>query len=125
MGQRHPVGAQNADVATRQGHVLELRESLVALVVGEQHLAAPHRSVGSVTRTVEREPEHPLRSVHTVLGHRRRDVCVVVLHGVHWPTRRVAVCPRGRPVQRMCVGHEHFGFDAGQLPQVVLCRVEG
>ena len=122
--QRHPVWAQHTDVATGQRHVLELRQPLEALVVGEQHLATPHRAVGAVTRSVEGESEHLLGTIQAVFGHHRRDMRVVVLHGSDRSACGVAVRPRGGPVQRMCVGDKHLRCDRGQLLQVPLCRVE-
>ena len=46
--------------AAGQGHVLQVRKSLVSLVVGEHHLTAPHRVVGSVAGAIEGESEYLL-----------------------------------------------------------------
>ena len=59
--QRHPVGRQHADVAAGQRHVRQVREPPEALVVGEQHLAAPDGAVGAVAGAVERERRAPAR----------------------------------------------------------------
>ncbi len=56
--QRHSVRAQDADIAAGQRHILQLRQALKALVVGQHHLAAPDRAVAAVTRSVEGEPKH-------------------------------------------------------------------
>ena len=65
----------------------EVADALEAVVVGQQHLAAPdlHAAVGggAVAGAVEREPEHRRRAVEAVLGHQRGDVGVVVLHVDH------------------------------------------
>ena len=107
-------GPQHADVAAGQRHVLQLRQPLIALVVGEQHLAAPDRAVGAVTGSVEGEAEHLLRPVQPVLGHHRGDVRVVVLDRPDRPPAGVAPRPRGGAVARVRVGDDDFRADAGQ-----------
>ena len=89
--QRHPVGAQHARVAAGQRHVAEVGQPAERLVVGEQHLAAPHRAVGAVAGAVEGDPDHLLVPAQPVLGHHRGDVGVVVLHRAHRPP---AACAR-------------------------------
>ena len=81
---------------------------MIALVVGEHHLAAPHRAVGPVTGAVEGEPDHLLGAVQPVLGHHGGDVGVVVLDVPDGPAVGVAVRPRGRAVSRVRVGDQDF-----------------
>ena len=95
VGQRHPVGAPHRGVAAGQRHVAEVREAAVAVVVGEQELAAPHGAVVAVAGAVEGDADHRPAAVEAVLGHRRGDVRVVVLDAYDGPVRRVAGRPTG------------------------------
>ena len=113
MRQRHPVRPQHADIAAGKRHILQLRPSLITLVVREQYLTAPDRTVGPVSRSVEGEAEYLLCSVEAVLGHHRRDVRMMVLHRSHRPIAGVAVRPGGGAIGRMRVRDHDFRCDAG------------
>ena len=63
--------------AAGHGHIGEIGETLVGLLVGEQDLAAPHAAVGAVARAVERDADDGPLPV--VLDHAGEDVRVVVL----------------------------------------------
>ena len=95
---RHPIRPQHADVTARKRDVTQPGDPLVALVVGQQHSAAPDRPVRAVTCSVEGEAEYLRRAVEPVLGHHRCDVRVMVLHRSDGPVARVPMRPRGRPV---------------------------
>ena len=56
----------------------ERRQPLEAAARRQQHLAAPARAVGAEAGAVVGDADH--RSVEAVLGHRRDDVRVVMLH---------------------------------------------
>ncbi len=101
---------------------MQLGQSLVALVVGEQHLATPDGAVGAVAGPVEGEAEHLLRSVQPVFGHHRRDVRVVVLHrcGPGGPPA-LRSRPGGGPVQRMRVGDNDFRVRRRSAPRRCRC----
>ena len=56
-----------------------MRDATRRREVGDQHLAAPQRSVRPIAETVEGDAEHRLGAA--VLHHARGDMSVVVLHG--------------------------------------------
>ena len=108
---RRPAAARTRGGPTRSN----------AGVVGEQELAAPDRAVVAVAGAVEGDAEHRSVTGVPVLGHRRRDVGVVVLHRAR--TGRPAACvarPGGGAVRRVPVGDERRGRDAGELLEVPL-----
>lgn len=106
MRERHPVRPVHGGVTTGQRHIREVPEPDEAVVVREQELAAPHRSVVAVPRAVEGDAEHRPHCRRGPLGHRGGDMGVMVLDAHDGPSRRVPASTSGRSGNR----------DAGRPP---------
>lgn len=102
-------------------------EPPVSVVVGEQHLTAPHGTVVAVAGSVEGDSDHRLRAVQTVLGHRRGDMGVVVLHLAQRQSALLggAPCPQGGAVAGMPVGDQQARCDGGEVRQMAGGPLEG
>ena len=87
---------------------------------GDEELAAPHRAVGAVAETVEREPDD--RVDPTMLHHARGDMRVMVLH----PDRGKFEFERelGREVIGMQIVRDDVGPHPVKRRQVVECLQE-
>ena len=116
--ERDAIRPADRRIAARQRHVSEVRDALECVVAGDEDLATPDRAVGAVAGAVEREADHPLTVGHTVLGHHRRDVGVVVLDERHLATR-VGLSPPPGLIARVRVGDEQVGFDPVHLGELV------
>jgi len=57
-----------------------VRQAPEAVVIGQEHLAAPDRAVRAVAGAVEGEADHRQAAVQAVFRHDRGDVGVVMLH---------------------------------------------
>ena len=115
--ERGAIRLADRGVAARQRHVPQVRHAIESVVSGDEDLATPDRAVGAVAGAVEREADHPLTVGHTVLGHHRRDVGVVVLDERH-VAGRVGLGPPTGLVARVRVGDEQVGFDAVHLGEL-------
>ena len=98
---------------------------MVALVVGEQHLAAPDGAVGAVAGAVEREPDHllaPSRPCSAITAAMCAWWCCT---DAHRPARGIAVRPRGGAVARVRVGdHDVPGATPVRCSRCRSARVE-
>ena len=74
---RHPHGLARGHVPARLRDPPQMPDAPVAGRVADEQLAAPDRPVIAEAQAVEGEAEH--RALQSVLGHRGRDVRVVML----------------------------------------------
>lgn len=83
-------------------HRFAIGEPAVALVIGQQDLAAPERAIIAEAQPVERDAEHRLGHRDLVLRHAGGDMRVVVLH--LGEGRSVPFRPRDPPFRRQILG---------------------
>lgn len=114
-GQRQTARVGHPRDPTGQWGGGQVGEAPVARVVGEQDLTAPDGAVVAVARAVEGDADHGCGPVEAVLGRRRGDVRVVMLHEHGFAQRQSGGPPRG-VVPRVPVRGDEFGADAGQTP---------
>ena len=117
MRQRHPVRVADGGVASRERDRGEMSDAIEPGVVGDEHLASPHRAVGAVPGAVEAEADDGLG--HAVLGHHRGDVGMVMLHSHDPATGGVAHRPSRREVPRVEVRRQDVRFDPEELLHVL------
>ena len=115
MGERHADGVARGRVPAGLDHRSEAADPAVSGGATHQELAAPDGAVVAQTEAVEREPEH--LAAQPVLGHRRGDVRVVMLHGDGRHAERGRE-PRRHEVRVPVVRHD-LGLDPEDQPESV------
>ena len=80
-GGGHPPRLARGPVAARRRQRRQMAEPLEAVAVDAEQFAAPGRAVGTEPETVKRKPEQ--RPFDTMLGRKRGDMRMMVLHGYH------------------------------------------
>ena len=80
-GGGHPPRLARGPIAARRRQRRQMTEPLEAVAVDPEQFAAPGRAVGAEPEAVERKPEQ--RPLETMLGGKRGDMGVMVLHGYH------------------------------------------
>ena len=108
--QRHPARVADAGVSAGQRDVAQVADPPVVGVGRDHELTAPDRAVVAVAGAVEGEADHRLVVRVIVLGHRRRQVGVVVLDPDELSTLLVLGGPGTAAIARMAVGHEQLGL---------------
>ncbi len=77
IADRRPPGLMNGRLAAGQWHRLQPGVTFKRARLADEHLAAPNRAIGSVTRAVEDDADGFLG--HVVFSHHRRQMRVMML----------------------------------------------